>query len=116
MFKVHILAVTSNVSEGPDRLLADVLVGGCDQANKGRNGPALHNSSSLIRSPRGNVGQSPGGLELDRRTVHQSQKGDKLGDETSTDHLVNGRMLVTGQQFPVVRTAQSEWSMVGSGL
>lgn len=102
------MSVTSNVSEGPDRLLADVLVGGCDQANEGRNGPALNNSSGLIRSPRSNVSQSPGGLKLDRRTVYQSQEGDKLGDETSADHLVDGRMLVTRQQFPANGTAQQK--------
>lgn len=90
-------SVTSNVSKGPDCLLTDVLVGGCDQANEGRNGPTRNNSCCLVSCARGNVGQSPGSLKLDWGTVHQPQEGDELGDQTSADQLVNGRMLVTRQ-------------------
>lgn len=90
-----IQSFTSNVSKGPDGLLADVLVGGCDQANEGRDGPAPHNSSCLISGPRGDVGQSPGSLKLDWRAVCQPQEGNKLGDQPSTDDLVNGGMPLT---------------------
>lgn len=97
------ILITCNISKSPDRLLADVLVGGCDQANKGRNGPACHDSGRLLGRPGGDVSQSPGCFKLDRRTVHISQEGDKLGDETSADQLVNRRMFVTRQQLPVFR-------------
>lgn len=103
------ILITSNISKGPDRLLADVLVGGCDQANKGRNGPAWHDSGRLLGRPGGDVSQSPGCFELDRRTVHISQEGDKLGDETSADQLVNGRMFVTRQQLPVFKTVHKSY-------
>lgn len=103
------ILITCNISKGPDRLLADVLVGGCDQANKGRNGPAWHDSGRLLGRPGGNVSQSPGCFELDWRTVHISQEGDELGDETSADQLVNGRMFVTRQQLPVFKTVHKSY-------
>lgn len=116
--KTVILLVTSNVSKGPHCLFADVLMGRCDKANKGRNSPAFNNSSRLIRGSWGDVGQSPRGFKLDRRTVGQPQEGDKLGDEPGTDHLVDGRMLVSRQQFPAISTAHvsghQQWWIIGS--
>ena len=106
------LSITSNISKCPDCLLADVLVGGCDQVNKGRNGSTLHNSTSLIRCSRGNVCQSPGCLKLDGRAVWQSKEAHKLGDETCADHLVNRRMFFTRQQFPAFKMAQGLLSIV----
>lgn len=104
-----ILLITSNVSQGPDCLFTDMLVGGCHQAYKSGNGSALHHSSCLVRCPRGNVGQRPGSFKLDWRTVCEPQEGHELGDQTDTDHLVNRRMLVTGQQLPAHRTIGWKW-------
>lgn len=91
---------TSNISKSPDRLLADVQVGGRDQVYEGGDGPPLNHSGRLIGRSGGDVGQSPGGLKLDGRKIHQSQEGHKLGDEAGADHLVNGRMFFAWQKFP----------------
>lgn len=100
------LPITSDISKSPDCLLADVLLGWGDQADEGRDGPAIHHGGRLIRRPRGYVGQRPGRLELNRRAIGEGEEGHKLGDEAGSNHLVDGRVFVTGQQLPAPETLQ----------
>ena len=83
-----------------------MLVRGRDQADEGLDGPALHHSRRLVGRPGGDVGQSPGRLELDGRTVHEPQEGHELGDQAGADQLVDGGVLVPGQELPAFGTTQ----------
>lgn len=57
-------AVSSNVAEGPDGLLADVEDGGGEELDEDRHGARLDDDLSVLRGSRCDVGEGPGGLEL----------------------------------------------------
>lgn len=98
--------VTGDVPQSPDGLLADVLMGGRDQAHEGVDGTAPHHGSGLIRRPGGDVGQSPGRLELDGRVRRHAEEGHELRDEPSADHLIDGGVFVSRQHLPVCGAEQ----------
>jgi hypothetical protein len=58
-------AVTSNVTESPDGLLADIGLGAAQQLNKDGDSTGLDDDLGLCGRSRGDVGQSPSSLELD---------------------------------------------------
>lgn len=56
--------VTGDVTKRPNSLLADVEDGGGEKLDEERDGAGMNNDLGVVRGARGDVGESPGGLEL----------------------------------------------------
>ena len=100
--------ITCDVAQRPDGLLADVGVGGADQADEGRDGPARDHGGRLLRGPGRDVGQRPGRLKLERGGVGEAQERHEGGDEACSDDVVDGGVPLTGQQLPGQHKVQIE--------
>jgi len=59
--------VSGDVSERPDGLLPDVEDGRGEELDEERDGVGVNDDLGVIRGSRGDVGESPGGLELAKR-------------------------------------------------
>lgn len=90
---------TGDVPQGPDGLLADVQVRRRQQFDEGRNASSLHDSTSLLRGARGDVGESPGGLKLYRREFRRRQEADEFRDEAGRNDAVDGWLLFHGEKL-----------------
>lgn len=60
-------AVSSNVAESPNGLLADVEDGGGEELDEDGDGARLDDDLGMLRGSRGDVGKGPGGFELGGR-------------------------------------------------
>ncbi len=58
-------AVTSNVTQSPDCLLANVQDRGRKKVNELRDSPSVDDDLSMLSGARGDVGQGPSSLELE---------------------------------------------------
>lgn len=86
-------AVTSNVTEGPDSLLADIGLGALEQLDKDGDGAGVNDDLCLLGRTRGNVGQCPGSLKLDEG-VGRAEEFDKTANDVGLDDLLNGRVTL----------------------
>ena len=91
-------AVTSNVTKGPDSLLANIRLGALEQLDKDGDGTGVDNDLCLLSGARGNVGQSPGSLELDQG-VRRAEKLYETADDVGLDDLLNGRVALFRQEL-----------------
>mmetsp|Transcript_5742 Transcript_5742/g.11447 ORF Transcript_5742/g.11447 Transcript_5742/m.11447 type:complete len:512 (-) Transcript_5742:106-1641(-) len=90
--------VTGNVSQGPDGLFADVVVGARQETDKNRDGTNFNDNLGMFRGSTGNVGQSPSRLELQGRVIFALQKFDKARHHTRVNDLLNRRILFDRKQ------------------
>src|SRR5690606_31502298 len=58
-------AVAGNVAESPHGLLADIGLGAAEELNEDGNGTSFDDDLGLGSGTRSNVGEGPGGFELD---------------------------------------------------
>ena len=93
-------AITSNVTEGPDGLLADIGHGAEKEVNKVWDGTGPDDNLGLLRRARGDIGEGPGSLELERRGVVVGKELDELGDNTGRNHLFDRGVALLGEQLP----------------
>lgn len=91
-------AVTGNVAERPDGLLAHIGLGAGEKLDKDRDGASFNYNLGLGGASGGDVGQGPCGLEL-HEGVRGSEKLDETADDTSLDDLFDRRVALLGQQF-----------------
>lgn len=88
-------AVSGNVAESPDRLLADIGFRAREELDEYGDGTSLDNDLGLGGRARGDVRQGPGGLELNER-VGGAEEFDETAHDTSLDDLLNGRVALLG--------------------
>ena len=74
--------ISSYVSDGPDGLLLHVLGGRGQQLDEDGDGSGLDDHAGLSRGAAGDVGQSPGSLELKGRVVGGAKELDKSWNDT----------------------------------
>lgn len=91
-------AVTGNVAEGPDGLLANIGLRASQKLNKDGDSTCLNDDLCLGGGTTGNVGQGPGSLELDQ-SVGRSEELDKAADDTGLDDFFDGWVSLLGQEF-----------------
>lgn len=70
------------------------------QSNEGWDSPSIHDGLGLFRGPRSNVSECPGRLKLNRVAIRSAQEGHELGNQTSSDYVVNWGLFFPGEQFP----------------
>jgi hypothetical protein len=90
--------VTSNVTESPDSLLADIDNTRSEESNEVGDGAGGDDDLGVLRGARSNVSKSPGGLELEHG-VGARKELDELGDDATLDDTVDGRALLLGQEL-----------------
>mmetsp|Transcript_2217 Transcript_2217/g.5119 ORF Transcript_2217/g.5119 Transcript_2217/m.5119 type:complete len:238 (-) Transcript_2217:536-1249(-) len=89
-----LVAVTSNVTEGPDGLLADILLGRGEKTHKDRDGASLDHNLGLFGSTTGNVGKSPGGLKLQTSVRLKLEKLHEARHHAALDNVADGGVLL----------------------
>ena len=92
-------AVAGDVAQRPHGLLAHVRVGRREELHEGGHGARLDHVTRLGRRARGDVGERPGGLELQQRLVVVAQVGDEVLDQVGLDHVVDGRIALARQHL-----------------
>lgn len=88
-------AITSDVSEGPDSLLAHIRLRAGKQLDEDRNGTSLDHNLSLGSATRCNVGKGPCRLELDE-SVGGAKELDETADNTGLDNFFDGWVALFG--------------------
>mmetsp|Transcript_115139 Transcript_115139/g.365826 ORF Transcript_115139/g.365826 Transcript_115139/m.365826 type:complete len:583 (+) Transcript_115139:81-1829(+) len=96
----EVRTIACDVPEGPDGLLAHILVRRLQQLHEEGQGALLHDHAGLVRGARGDVRKHPGGLELKVRPAHLLQQQHKAGHDAGLDDLRDGRILLERQQLP----------------
>ena len=86
-------AVTSNVTKGPDGLLAHIGLGALKQLDKDGHGASVNNDLCLLSGTRGDVGQGPGSLEL-HQGVGRAEEFDETANDAGIDDLLNRRVAL----------------------
>lgn len=92
-------AVTSNVTESPDGLLTDIGLGAAQKLAEDRHSTSFDDHLSLLGRSGGNVGQSPGGFELNQ-SVRGPEELDEAADNAGLDDALDGRVALLGKQLP----------------
>ena len=85
--------VPGDVAEGPDCLLLHVLLLAEEERDKDRNCSGVNNLPRLLTGATGDVGQRPGGLELEDRVLGGAEELNKPRYYSSLDNL---REYITG--------------------
>lgn len=88
--------LTSNIAatNATHRLLADVVVGAHQQAHKDRDGSLLDHHAGVVAGAASDVGQRPGGLELQRRVVISLEELDELRHNAGVNHVLDRRVAL----------------------
>lgn len=81
-------AVASDVAQSPYGLLADIGLGAGEELDEDRNGIGLDDDLGLSGRARGNVGQGPRSLELNKG-MRRTQELNEAADDTCLDDLLN---------------------------
>ena len=79
--------VPGDVAEGPDCLLLHVLLLAEEERDKDRNCSGVNNLPRLLTGATGDVGQRPGGLELEDRVLGGAEELNKPRYYSSLDNL-----------------------------
>ncbi len=91
-------AITSDVAQGPDSLLANIRLGAAQEFDEDGHGAGLNDHLCLGCGAGGNIGQSPSGLELDQ-SVRRPKKFHKAADHARLDDFLDGRVAFFGEEF-----------------
>mmetsp|Transcript_10511 Transcript_10511/g.23775 ORF Transcript_10511/g.23775 Transcript_10511/m.23775 type:complete len:359 (+) Transcript_10511:686-1762(+) len=92
--------VSRDVAQCPDSLLPHVVAGRRQQLHKDRQGTLFHDHAGLVGIARSNVGEHPGGLELEIRSGNLLQELHESRHDAGIDDLLDGRVLLHAQEFP----------------
>ena len=92
--------LTCYITKGPHCLFTHSHMRGRQELNQGLDGPSVHDSTSQLRSTRGNIGQSPGCLELQAGMKGWLQELHQPGNEPCVNNQLQRRVLFPGQHFP----------------
>lgn len=90
--------ISRDVPEGPDGLLADVVVGREEEANEDGDGSHFHDHLGVLAGAGGDVGERPGRFELQGGVVVALEEFDEAGDDAALDDLLDGRVFLDGQE------------------
>lgn len=74
------------------RLLSNVVVGAHQKAHEYRHGSLLDDYAGVVARAASNVGQRPGGLELQRRVVISLEELDELRHHAGVNHVLDRRV------------------------
>ena len=96
----EVRSVPDDVAEGPDCLLAHVLVWGVEQLQEERDGPGVDHGLGLLAGAAGDVGEGPGGLELEGGLVRAGQTAHQHWQDAGQYQGVYRRISVRGQELP----------------
>ena len=80
--------VTGDVPEGPHALLADLLRWAREELDQDRHRAVVNNMLHVLRGARGDVGECPGRLKLERRVIVALEKLDEPRASPRVDHLL----------------------------
>lgn len=80
--------VTSNVTESPDGLFADIWLVAAEKLDEDWDGTSLDDDLGLLSRARSNVGQSPRSLELNK-SVRGTEELDEAADNAGLDDLLD---------------------------
>lgn len=91
-------AVTGNVAEGPDGLLANIGLRAGKELDEDGDGTGFDDDLSLGGRAGGNVGQGPSSFELDK-SVRGSEEFDETADDTSLDNFFDRGIALLGEKL-----------------
>jgi hypothetical protein len=80
-------------------LLTDIGLGAVEKLDKDGDGTGLDDDLGLSGRAGGNVGESPGGLELDEG-MGRAQELDEAAHDAGLDDLLDRRVALFAEQFP----------------
>lgn len=92
-------AVGGDVSDGPDRLLNNPHIRRLQQLHEERNSSLVDDALALNGGAGRDIGERPGGLELQLRVLHLLHIPDHLGDESGVNNRLDGRVFGDGQDL-----------------
>mmetsp|Transcript_57278 Transcript_57278/g.161780 ORF Transcript_57278/g.161780 Transcript_57278/m.161780 type:complete len:360 (+) Transcript_57278:719-1798(+) len=91
--------VAGDVPEGPDSLLADVVVGRPEEHHEDRQGAVLHDDARLLGRAGGDVREHPRRLELQVGPVPLFEELDEARHGAGRDHLLDRGVLLDAQEL-----------------
>ncbi|GIX60598.1 ubiquitin-conjugating enzyme e2, putative [Babesia caballi] len=97
--------VACDVAEGPDGLLAHLLLRGLEQRDQLRHRAVVGGHLGLLLVAGGDVGDGPGGLELELRCVEAAQELDEHGHHARVHHLLDGGVDLEREELSEVLRA-----------
>ncbi len=95
--------VAGDVAQGPHGLLPHVVVGAHEESDEGGHGAVLDDHLGVLGRPGCDVGEGPGGLELQRGRVVPLQELNEARDHARVDDLLDGRVLLEREQAAELR-------------
>mmetsp|Transcript_109293 Transcript_109293/g.303977 ORF Transcript_109293/g.303977 Transcript_109293/m.303977 type:complete len:398 (-) Transcript_109293:81-1274(-) len=96
----HGTAVARDVAQGPDALLADIVVRGRKQSDELLHRTCVHDHARLLARARRDVGKGPCRLELDLVVVVAAEQLDQARHEAAVDHGRDRRVALDRQHAP----------------
>lgn len=92
-------AITGDVSDSPNHLLDHLNVGGAQQLDEMRQHVFFNQIANMVRGAGGDVGQTPGSLELELRNLVM-QQGNVNWDQVGVDDWLYWRLVFDGKESP----------------
>ena len=92
-------AVTSNVTQRPDRLFPDIRLGAAEKLDEDRHSTGFDDNLCLLSRSGGNVGQGPSSLKLNQGMCGP-EEFHKTAHDARLDNTLNGRVAFLGKQLP----------------